>query len=159
MTTDAFLELKSFKVHKGQALIPNQIETAEWLEQLTSESQVYLKQVEARDLGMHGGYFMILAYIYDRLPLRFRKTVLKPNFYKFIKMLSNEYTVVFEFKDGRQMIEYTSISFGKMNQSKFRLYFNTQMSVVYEELLIPMECDYLMDEVNEMFEKLLAKII
>ena len=158
MTTDQFLELKSFKVHKGQALVPNQIETAEWLEQLTNDSQIYFKHVEARDLGMHKGYFKILSFIYDRLPLRFRKTVLKAHFYKFVKMLSNEYKVVFEFKDGRQMIEYDSISFAKMNQAKFVVYFNTQLSVIYEELLIPLECDYLMDEVNEEFKKLLSKL-
>jgi len=158
MTTDTFLELKSFKVHKGQALIPNQIETAEWLEQITNDSQVYFKHYEARDLGMHKGYFKMLSFIYDKLPLRFRKKVLKANFYKFVKMLSNEYKVVFEFQDGRQMIEYDSISFAKMNQEKFRKYFGNQLSIIYEEVLIPLECDYLMDEVNAEFEKLLSKL-
>lgn len=71
MSTDDFLGLKSFKVHKGNALLPNQIETAEWLEQLKHNDQVYFKLIEARDLGMHRGYFKILAYIYDRLPLVF----------------------------------------------------------------------------------------
>jgi len=158
MTTDTFLELKSFKVHKGQVLIPNQVETAEWLEQLTNDSQVYFKHIEARDLGMHKGYFKILSFIYDKLPLGFRKTVLKANFYKFLKMISKEYDVVFEFKDGTKMIEYHSISFSKMNQERFRKYFNNQMSIVYEEILIPLECDYLMDEVNAEFEKLLSKL-
>lgn len=159
MSTDDFLGLKSFKVHKGNALLPNQIETAEWLEQLKHNDQVYFKLIEARDLGMHRGYFKILTYIYDRLPLVFKNSVAKQHFYKFIKTISNEYTVVFKFKDGREMIEYTSISFAKMNQSKFREYFNNQLSVIYEEILIPMEVDYLMDEINEEFEKLLSKLI
>ena len=159
MTTDNFLELKSFKAHKGQVLVPNQIETAEWLELLKDNAQVYLKFIEARDIGMHRGYFKILSFIYDKLPLRFRKTCLKHHFYKFVKMLCNEYDVVFEFKDGRKMIEYKSISFAKMNQAKFKDYFNEQLSVIYEELLIPLECDYIMDEVNAEFDKLLSKLI
>jgi hypothetical protein len=54
MTTDSFLELKSFKVHKGQALIPNQIETSEWLEQLTNDSQVYFKQCRKCNRFLNG---------------------------------------------------------------------------------------------------------
>lgn len=159
MTTDTFLELQSFSVHKQQALIPNQIETAEWLEQLKDKEQVYLKHVEARDIGMHKAYFKILAYIYDRLNVKFRKSIPKENFYKFLKMISKEYSVVFKFKDGREFIEYKSISFGKMNQKTFREYFNNQLSIIYEELLIPMEQDYLIDEINSEFDKILSKLI
>ena len=159
MTTDIFLELKSFIVHKSQVLIPNQIETGEWLEQKKDKEQVYFKHVEARDLGMHKAYFKILGFIYDRLNVDFRKSIPKENFYKFLKMISKEYSVVFQFKDGREFIEYKSISFAKMNQAKFREYFNNQLSVIYEELLIPMEQDYLMDEINTEFEKVLAKLI
>lgn len=159
MNTDIFLELKSFKVHKGQALLPNQIETAEWLEQFKNEEQIYFKHIQARDLGMHKGYFKILSFIYDKLPLNFKSKVQKANFYKFVKMVSNECKVVFEFKDGRQMIEYDSISFSKMNQKTFREYFNNQLSVIYEEILIPLKMDSIMDEVNEEFEKILSKLI
>lgn len=159
MKTEDFLQLKSFTVHKSQALIPNQIETGEWIEQKKHGDQVYLKSVEPRDLGMHKGYFKILAFIYDRLPKNFHEKVQKQFFYKFVKMLSNEYSVVFSFKDGRQMIEYHSISFDRMNQSKFREYFNGQLSVIYEEILIPMNKEYLMNEINEEFEKLLDKLI
>ena len=159
MTTDFFLELKSFSVHKQQVLIPNQIETAEWLDSLKDKEQVYLKNIEARDLGMHKAYFKILGYIYDRLNVKFRNSIPKENFYKFLKMISKEYSVVFKFKDGREFIEYKSISFGKMNQKTFREYFNNQLSIIYEELLIPMEQDYLMDEINIEFEKILSKLI
>jgi hypothetical protein len=157
MNTEDFLELKSFKVHKGQVLIPNQVETAEWLELEKHDAQVYMKLVQARDLGMHRGYFMILNHIYKRLPLKFRQRVPQKSFYKFVKTLANEYKEVYQFKDGRTMIEYDSISFGKMNQKRFKEYVSNQLSIIYEEILIPFEMGYLMDEVNEMFEKLLAK--
>lgn len=159
MTTNQFLELKSFTVHKSQALIPNQIETGEWMEQKKHGEQVYLKSVEPRDLGMHKGYFKILGFIYDNLPANFKASVDKKNFYNFLKILSNEYKIVFEFKNGIKMIEYDSISFAKMNQTTFRNYFNNQLSVIYEELLIPLNKEYIMDEVNEMFESLLSKLI
>ena len=159
MNTDIFLELKSFNVHKGQVLIPNQIETGEWLEQLKDKEQVYMKLVQARDLGMHKGYFKILAFIYDKLPLSFRIKCGKKDFHNFLRMLGNEYKVVFKFKDGREMIEYESISFGKMSQKRFREYFNNKLSLIYEEILIPLEVDYIMDEINEEFEKLLSKLV
>lgn len=157
MTTDDFLELKSFNVHNGY-LAPNQVETDEWLELLKHGQQVYMKHIEARDLGMHRGYFKILAFIYDRLPLSYRSRIDKKYFYKFIKMLSDEYKIIFEFKDGRQMIEYESISFAKMNQQKFRQYFNNQLTVIYEHILIPLNKEYLMDEIESEFEKLLSKL-
>jgi hypothetical protein len=159
MNTEDFLQLKSFKVHKGQVLIPNQIETAEWLELEKHDSQVYMKLVQARDLQMHKGYFAILKFIYKKLPLIFRQNIPEKSFYKFVKTLSNEYKEVYKFKNGITLIEYDSISFGKMNQTKFREYFNNQLSIIYEELLIPMEVDYIMDEVNAEFEKLLSKLI
>jgi hypothetical protein len=46
-----------------------------------------------------------------------------------------------------------------MNQVKFREYFNNQLITIYEELLIPLEQDYLMDEINIEFEKILSKLI
>lgn len=159
MKTDEFLKLLSFSVHKSQVLIPNQEETTEWLEQLKDKETVYFKEVKARDLGMHKAYFLILGFIYDRLNVNFRKSVPKHNFYNFLKMLSNEYNVVFKFKDGREFIEWKSISFSKMNQSEFRKYFNNQLTVIYEELLIPLEQDYLMGEINAEFEKIIDKLI
>ena len=159
MKPEEFLSLYSFSVHKSQVLIPNQIETSEWLEQKKDKEQVYFKLIEARDLGMHRGYFKIISFIYDRLNVNFRNSIPKANFYLFLKMLSNEYTTIFKFKDGREFIEYKSISFANMGQKEFREYFNSQLSVIYEELLIPMEQDYLMDEINEEFEKIISKLI
>ncbi len=159
MTTHKFLSLKSFTVHKSQVLIPNQIETGEWIEQLKDGVQVYMEHIQSRDLGMHNGYFMILGYIHDRLPSTFRSKIPKKHFYKFIKTLSKEYDVIYLFKDGVPMIEYKSISFAKMNQESFRQYFNNQLSIIYEEILIPMNKDYLMDEINAEFEKMLSKLI
>lgn len=160
MKTDEFLQLLEFKNHKGQVLIPAQYESQEFLELLKDNETVYFKQIKPRDIGMHKCYFVILNYIYDRLDAKFRKNVCaKKDFYMFLKFISNDYNVKFKFKDGREFIEYKSISFAKMDQVKFREYFNNQLSVIYEEILIPFEQDYLMDEINVEFEKMLSKLI
>lgn len=159
MKTKDFLELKHFQVHKGQALVPSTPESIEWLEMLNHNSVVNFKIVESRDLKFHKAYFGLLSFIYDRLNKAFKNSIPKEKFYEFLKMLSNEYTVIFKFKDGREFIEWKSISFSSMNQTKFKEYVNNQLSIIYEELLIPMEQDYLMDEVSNEFEKFLDKLI
>lgn len=159
MKTDEFLALLEFKNHNGQVLIPAQYESQEFLETLKNDQTVYLKQVRARDLGMHKAYFLILGWTWDRMNQNFRLKVPKKDFYKFLKILSNEYKILFEFKNRPAMIEYKSISFAKMEQSEFRKYFNNQLSCLYEEVLIPMGQDYLMDEINIEFEKILSQLI
>lgn len=160
MKTDEYLALLEFKNHKGQVLVPAQQESQEFLELLKDNETVYFKQIKPRDIGMHRAYFLILGYIYDRLNLDFRKNICaKKDFYKYLKFLNNEYKVSFEKSNGEKYIELVSISFAKMTQSKFREYFNNQLSVIYEEILIPAEQDYLMDEINVEFEKILSKLI
>jgi hypothetical protein len=159
MKQEDFLGLKSFKVHNGQVLIPAQIETQEWIEQLPVYDEVFLKEINPRDSGFHKAYFMILGFIWDRLNLDFRKKVPKKFFYMYLKTLQNEFKIVFVLENGREFVEYNSISFQKMNQTAFREYFNNQLSTIYEEVLIPMEQDYLMDEINEKFESIISKLI
>ena len=160
MKTDEFLQLLEFKNHKGQVLIPAQYESQEFLELLKDNETVYFKQIKPRDIGMHQCYFVILNYIYDRLNVNFRKNVCqKKDFYKYLKFINNEYKVSFENPNGDKYIELISISFAKMTQSKFREYFNSQLSVIYEEILIPSGQDYLMDEINVEFERMLSKLI
>ena len=160
MKTDEFLQLLEFKNHKGQVLIPAQYESQEFLELLKDNETVYFKQIKPRDIGMHQCYFVILNYIYDRLNVNFRKNVCqKKDFYKYLKFINNEYKVSFENPNGDKYIELISISFAKMTQSKFREYFNNQLSVIYEEILIPSGQDYLMDEINVEFERMLSKLI
>jgi len=41
-------------------------------------------------------------------------------FYRWLQHLQGNYKVVFEFKDGTKLIEYESISFGRMSQKTFQ---------------------------------------
>ncbi len=159
MKIEEFTTLKHFNVHKGNVLVPATNDTREWLELQKHGMPVNLKLIEARDIKFHRCYFLLLSFVYDRLGRKFKETVPKDKFYNFLKFLSNEYDVVYSFKDGRQFIEYRSISFGRMTQAKFREYVNNQLSVIYEELLIPMELDHVMDEITKEFEKFLDHLI
>lgn len=159
MKTDDFLTLKHFTVHKGTMLVPATDDTREWLEMQRHGTELNFKQIEARDVKFHRAYFALLSYIWERLPAQFRNTVSKDSFYEFLKMLGNEYDNVYTFKDGRTFIKYHSISFGRMNQSKFREYVNNQLTTIYEELLIPLEMDWLMDDINDEFERFIDKLL
>jgi len=159
MKQSDFLELKHFVNHKGIGLIPATTESREWLEVLKANECINFKRVESRDTALHGAYFGMLGFIHDRLKPSFKKQIGKPKFYLFLKELAKEYTVLYTFKDGTQHKEFTSISFSKMNNTKFKKYFNNQLIFIYEDLLFPLDQEYLMDEINTEFERVFSKLI
>ncbi len=159
MKQDEFIELKHFTNHQGIGLIPATQESREWLETLKSNEPVNFKVVESRDLALHKAYFGMLSYIYERLKPSFKKRVPKQKFYIFLKELAKEFDVMYTFSDGRQWTELKSISFGRMSNTKFKEYFNNQLTVIYEDLLFPLEQEYLMDEINKEWEKVFTKLI
>lgn len=159
MKTDEFQDIKHFTNHQGIGLIPATVEAREWLETLKNNEPINFKIIEARDMKLHKAYFGMLSFIYDRLKPSFKERVIKKNFYKFLKELAKEYDVIYTFKDGTEYKEYHSISFGSMNNTKFKLYFNNQLSVIYEDLLFPLGQEYLMDEINVEWEATLNKLI
>lgn len=159
MKVDDYYGLLHFTNHKGTALIPATPETQEWLEIQKHGNWSSFKLIEARDLKFHRCYFMLLSFIYDRLPTNFRDRVDKDNFYNFLKLLGKEYDTVYTMKDGTPLIQYKSISFGKMGQSQFREYVNRQLSTIYEDILIPLECEHIMDLANDEFQKFMDKLI
>jgi len=159
MKTDEYFSLLHFTVHKSQALVPATPETQEWIEQQKHNTSVNFKLIEARDLGFHRCYFALLSFIYDRLPISFRSKVDKDNFYNFIKLIGKQYDTVYTLKDGTPLIQYKSISFGRMNQTKFREFVNEQLSTIYEEILIPLEVDYIMEQAQDEFQTFMDKLI
>lgn len=96
---------------------------------------ISMKEVTQRDLKFHKCYFSLLNFIYSYLPEKFKKRVHEKNFYKWLKHLKGEYTVVYVFNDGTKMIEYDSISFGKMSQKTFENYISNQLPWIYENVI------------------------
>lgn len=153
--------LLQFNNMKGSALIPENAAAVEFLEQLKSNELVMLKNVTARDLALHRGYFLMLADVWGYLPQAFKNKIPKDKFYEWLKMYQGKYNVIFEFKDGRQFIEFESISFGRMNNNQFRDYIKTQIPVWYElfqELLPNDFANSAIETIEENFERLMAKL-
>ena len=96
---------------------------------------IAVEELTDRDLKFHKAYFSFISYVYDYLPEKFKRSVPKDNFYNFLKMLKGEYNLIFEFEDGRQLIEYKSIALGKMSQKTFQEYVKNQLPIIYEEVI------------------------
>lgn len=166
MSLEKYLQ---FKVKDNSILVPAQIESKEFLETLKNNETVYLTFNKPRDNGFHSCYFSLLKYIYLNLPIHFRIKFIEKYptkeykqlelFRLFLKDLFNEFEYLEIGKSKRQIKEYTSISFAKMNQLEFNEYVNNQLGNIYSDLLVPLECEYLYDDICKEFEKFLSKLI
>jgi hypothetical protein len=120
----------------------------------------YLKQSKSRDIKFHRAYFSLLNYIYDYLPNNFKKEVSQSNFYTFLKYLRGEIKILFEFKDGLQIIEPVSISFAKMDEAKFKDFIRQQLPYIYsdviEKLYSPEKAKDIIFNIENEYEKFLS---
>ncbi len=122
-------------VNVGGGFVPANANAEELLNMTTKGQQVTFKEVTQRDIKMHRCYMALLAFIWGYMPPKFRETIPKEKFYKWLKHFKKEYSVEFTFKDGSQLIEYTSISFAKMGQKEFEKYIAEQLPYIYEYVL------------------------
>lgn len=146
----------------GGGFLPHNANATQLLEQSSKGEVLTFREMTNRDLSFHRAYFSLLGYIYDYLPSTFRDAVAKEDFYKFVKHLKGEYTVVFTFKDGSKMIEYDSIAMGKMSQKAFENYIRELLPWIYSEILgAYFEGDILngiIDTIEAEYEKFLSKL-
>jgi len=161
MTDKDYTKLLSFKSMHGSAMIPFNSNAIEFNEQVKNDDIVYFKNVTKRDLSLHRGYFLMLADVWGFLPVTFKNKVSKEYFYTWLKLYQGKYKVIFKFKDGRELIEYESISFSKMDNNQFKDYIKTQIPVWYElfqELLPNDFANSAIETIEENFERLLSKL-
>lgn len=115
-----------------------------------------------RDLSLHRCYFLMINFIYDYLPDNFKHKVPRDHFYKWLQTLKGEYEVIFEFKDGSKLVDYESISFGKMSNERFKAYIKEQMPWVYENVIgifyKDEQYDAIIETIEKEFEKFFAKL-
>lgn len=119
----------------GGGFIPANEKAQELLDGSMRGEVISFLEVTDRDLRFHRAYFSLLAFIYDYLPNKFKKKVKKDQFYIWLKHLKGQYEVLFEFQDGTRMVEYDSISFGKMSQKTFEDYVRKQLPWIYENVI------------------------
>ena len=116
----------------------------------------------ARDMKFHQCYFVLINFIYDYLPEKFHNEVQKKHFYKWLQTLKEDYEVIFTFKNGKQLIEYNSISFGNMSQERFEQYVKEQLPWIYENVIGAFysgaKYDAILQTIEQEFEKFLSKL-
>lgn len=118
--------------------------------------------ITKRDRKYHNCYFSLLNFIWVSLPPHFRAKIPCKDFYLFIKMLKGDYDEVFTFKNGNKMIEYKSISFGKMNQAQFEEYVAEQLPIIYDGIIMEMykpdQANLVIDSIEEQYKVFLSKL-
>lgn len=127
---------------------------------LTSKpyENIFLIECTKRDLKFHRCYFKLINSVYFILPAKFQKTVSEKQFYNFLKCLSGQAKVIYEFKDLPALVEYESINFGNMSQKRFEDFVRDQLNVIYTVLLPKLDCEFYIDEIEENFKKFLKMI-
>jgi hypothetical protein len=152
---------------------------------------ISVKPIRTRDLPMHKCYFSLLNYIWKWMPAKFQEKVLNKYFYKWLQTLKKEYKILFSFADEDKiksiidtcidlgisaenasiiatkygkidMIEYESISFGRMDEYKFRNYVKEQLPFINENLINKLfdeeTANNIIEDVEKEFEKYFTKL-
>lgn len=134
MKDSDFLKLVQL-VNVGGGFLPANENATELMEQSVKGEILSFVECTERDLKFHKAYFSLINYIYDYMPKHFKAAVKKPVFYIFLKHLQGNYDVLFEFRDGTKMVEYKSLSFGRMSQKTFEEYIKEQLPYIYENVI------------------------
>ena len=158
MKDSDYLKLVSL-VNVGGGFMPVNENATELLEQSVKGEIMQFTEVTQRDVNFHRCYFSLIGYIYDYLPKHFRKQVKKQDFYIFLKHLKGNYKVLFEFKDGTKMVEYDSLSFGRMSQKTFETYIKEQLPWIYQEVIAPFYDGVIYDRIVENIENEYRKFL
>jgi len=161
MTDKDFHKLVDY-YNAGSGLLPVNQRAQELIEQSTKGEVISFIEVTQRDIKMHRCYFALLNFIYGYMPIKFKKAVPEKHFYLFLKHLKKEYQVIFTFQDGTTMVEYDSISFGRMSQKTFQEYIKNQLPFIYTDVLGAYfdgkMLDGIIETIEEEFKKFMSKL-
>lgn len=146
----------------GGGWIPANEKAKELSERCDKGEIISFKEMTSRDIKFHRCYFSLLSFIWNYLPEKFKKNIPENDFFRWLKHLQGEYEVCYTFKDGTKMVEYKSISFGKMSEKSFREYVAKQLPYIYENVLGAFfEGNILkgiIETIEQEYEKFLSKI-
>jgi hypothetical protein len=146
----------------GGGLTPFSTNAIDMLEQSSRGEILSFLEVTNRDIKFHRCYFLLMKFIYNYMPPVFKRKVKEEKFYIWLKHLRGQYEVLFTFQDGTNLVEYESISFGRMSQKTFESYIREQLPYIYENVLGKyFEGEILngiIDTIEEEFKKFLSKL-
>lgn len=190
MNQEDYLNLHEY-AYVGGGFMPYNDKAKEFCEGLSKGEIIPYKEATQRDIRFHRCYFALLNYIYKYLPKKFHAKLLENEFYKWLKHLKKEYKVVYKFKDKdkaieiaeycieldinseaaaklalkfgyTEMIEYDSISFGRMGQKQFEEYVKEQLPYINENVIGAFyEGDIynsIVETIEQEFERFMAKL-
>jgi len=96
------------------------------------------------------------------MPVNFRGQVPMDKFYLFLKAMKKDFSIIFEFKDGFKLVEYESISFGRMSQATFKMYVAEQIPFIYDLIQQvykdPKRSEIVIESIEEQYKKFLSKL-
>ena len=161
MTDTGYMKLHEL-VKDGVGWLPVNQNAQDLMEQSSPGVVQVFKEVTDRDVPFHRCYFSLLNYIWQYLPDNFKGQIPCDKFYLWLKHLRGQYDVVFDYADGTQLIEYQSVSFGKMSQMDFEAYVREQLPFIYSEVIAKQydddKYDAIVTNIEEEFEKFLDKL-
>ena len=147
----------------GGGFLPANERAEELLSSSATGEILSFQEVTTRDVKFHRAYFSLIHYIYDWLPVTFKKKIPKNKFYIFLKYLRKEFDPVFIFADGTTWNELKSISFGRMSQKTFEQYVKEQLPYIYTEVVCVLypdkkDSDRIIQCIETEYEKFLIKL-
>lgn len=178
-----------------KVLVPLGPRAQDLLSESVEGEVIDFNECTARDLNFHKQYFVFLTFIWEEMPVNFRKHVPKEKFYKWLKHLKKNYSIEYRFRDEEkrkwivekltekkkelkltkkqienialltnrtELIEYESISFGRMTEKKFEQYVRDQIPWIYSEVVERFYKDDALDEkikkIEDKFRKFFKKL-
>jgi hypothetical protein len=161
MKDTEYIKLLEFTPING-VLVPSNQNSVELLSILNQGEVQLLQNVTARDLKFHKAYFSLLNFIWCAMPVNFRGQVPMDKFYLFLKAMKKDFSIIFEFKDGFKLVEYESISFGRMSQATFKMYVAEQIPFIYDLIQQvykdPKRSEIVIESIEEQYKKFLSKL-
>lgn len=132
-------------------------------DQQKNGQSIMVKEVSSRDINFHKNYMALLRFIWSKLPDRFKSKVDCDFFYTWLKVLKKQYNVRYTFVDGRQAIEYISISFSSMSESEFHDYVRDQITYIYEDVIMVLfddvnKANKVISDIEDQFQKFFDKL-
>jgi len=191
MKKSEFDKLIELEYTGGFMFKPTNPNAMELCNMLKLNEKTLFKPMGERDAKLHGCYFVLLNFIWGYLPDNFHKRVPNKTFYIWLKHLKKEYDIVFSFVDEDKvsdmldfceeldidvekamkiasrfgktdLIEYESISFGRMSNQRFKEYVKSQLPYIYENVIGKFftgdQYDSIIDTIEGEFEKFLSKL-
>ena len=147
----------------GGGCLPANEEAVELIDNSVEGEVISFIEVTSRDVSFHRAYFSLLHYIWTWLPKKFQEAVPKDKFYQWLKHLKGQYEVLYRFADGTTMVEYESISFGRMSQKTFEAYVKSQLPYIYSEVIMKLypdkiDSDKIIAMIEYEYEKFLMRL-